>query len=175
MIQEDGVGYCQRDRDAGDLAGGDEADCEGDELWTYFPLGNRERSLDEGAGAEGEEDAVTVDGGCAGMFVDGVHEGSADDVHDAGPDVPREVVACSAHDGAVGDTHDDEEDDEGEEPDAGFERGVGVHELEEERDEVDRDEGGGTGGGGFGEEYEHDFLAEEFDGEDAAFGGGEKG
>jgi len=131
--------------------------------------------LDEGAAADADEDGVAVDRGGAGVLSDGVHERGADNVEDTGDDVPGEVVARGAHDGAVGDAGDDEEDDEGKEAHAGFEGGVRMHELEEERDEVDGEEGGGAGGGCFGEEDEHDFAAEEFDGEDAAFSGGEEG
>lgn len=175
VVEEDGVCDGEGDGGAGDLGGGDEADDGGDEPGVYLGLGDGEGGLDEGAAADAEEDGVAVDGGGAGVLGDGVHEGGADEVEHAGGDVPGEVVACDAHDGAVGDAGDDEEDDEGEEAHAGFEGGVRMHELEEERDEVDGDEGGGAGGGGFGEEDKHDFAAEEFDGEDAAFGGGEEG
>lgn len=174
VVEEDGVCDGEGDGGAGDLAGGDEADDGGDVLRGDLGLGDGEGGLDEGAAAEAEEDGVAVDGGRAGVLVDGVHERGADEVEHAGDDVPGEVVARGAHDGAVGDAGDDEQDDEGEEAHAGFEGGVRVHELEEERDEVDGDEGGGAGGGGFGEEDQHDFAAEELDGEDAAFGRGEE-
>lgn len=175
VVEEDGVCDGEGDGGAGDLAGGDEANDGGDVSGVDLGLGDREGGLDEGAAADAEEDGVAVDGGRARVLVDGVHEGGADEVQDAGDDVPREVVARGAHDGAVGDAGDDEEDDEGQEAHAGFEGGVRVHELEEERDEVDGNEGGGAGGGGLGEEDEHDFTAEELDGEDAAFDGGEEG
>ena len=131
--------------------------------------------MGEGAGADGEEDAVTVHAGGGAVVVDGVHEGRADEVEGAADDVPGEVVARGTHDGAVGKTHDDEDDDEGQETHAGVESGVVADELEEEGDEVDGEESGGGGTCRFGEEHDHDFAFQELDGEDAALFGREDG
>lgn len=175
IIQEHRIGDREGDGDACDLACGYEADDERDPLRVDFRLGDGEGSLHEGAAADADEDAEAVDGGGGGVLGDGVHEGGADDVEDAGDDVPGEVVARHAHDDAIGDAGDDQENDVGEEADAGFEGGVRVHELEEEWDEIDRDESGGARGSGFGEEDEHDLSFQELDREDASLGGGQEG
>lgn len=131
--------------------------------------------MDESAGADGEEDAVAVDAGGAAVVVDGVHECGADEIQEGAGEVPGEVVARDTHYGAVGNTRDDEEDDEGEQADASFERRVVADELEKERDEVNGQESCCAGAGGFREKDEHDTAFEEFDREDAALNGCKEG
>ena len=130
-VEEDRVGDGEGDGDAGDLPRGDEADGERDERGRDLGLGDGEGGLHVGARADGDEDAVPVHARRGAVVVDRVHERGAYEVEDAAADVPGEVVPRCAHDGAVGDTHDDQEDDEWEQAHAGFEGGVVAHELEE--------------------------------------------
>ena len=148
LIQEDGVGDRQRDGGASDLRTSDEADSDWDLLRANLRLRYREGSLDESAGADAGEDGVAVDAGSGGGDLDGVEESFTDESEDATEEEPRRVVACGGHDGAVGDTCEDHDTYLRQKMYSSCKGGRVAYELEEERDEVDRDECRGACAGG---------------------------
>lgn len=175
FVQEHGIGDAQRDSRAGELGKGAEADGDGNQMLLDLGLDDGEGELDESAAADAEDDAVAVDLGRGGAFVDGVEEGAADDGEHAAEQVPGHVVGFLAHDDAVGHGRRHVEDDVGEKTDARLQGDVVAHELEVQRDEVDRgeDDGGGTGCGEEG--HDHDWGSEELHGEESFRCGGEEG
>lgn len=175
MIEEDGVGNSESDGTTSDLSRRNETDSKGNHARLDLCLGDGERSLDKRARANCQEDAVTIDVGCGRLGVDGVHESCADYGQDTAEDVPREVVASGTHYGAVSNAEDHKEDHEGQKSHTGFERRIRVHELEEERDEVDWKESRGAAGSSFGEEDTEELVLKEWDWEYTAFDSGEQG
>lgn len=173
LVEEDGVGDGERDGRSADLGASDETHGQGDLTRFDFSLRDGVGRLREGAAPDAEQDAVSVDLGGAGRLVDFVHQCGADDAEDSASKVPWHVIARFRHDGPVEHDGDDEKTDEGEKADTRIERGVSVYELEEQRNEVDGDEGGGDGAGRHGEEDEHRSALEELNGEDSSFFGGE--
>ena len=81
-------------------------------------------------GANGDQDAIAVDGRGACGRLDGIHQGAADDNEGARDSVPRHVVAEYGHEGPV--EHDCENEDayKGQEPNGGSNCRIGVDELE---------------------------------------------
>ncbi len=113
-------------------------------LLADFRLSHRERSLHESPSTDASEDAVAMDGRCRGGDADSEEERFANQGADSAEEEPGRIVSCTAHDAAVSDAGEYQDADEGEEVDAGSEGGGILDELEEEGDEIDRDECRGT-------------------------------
>lgn len=175
LVQKHRIGNTQRDRGPRELSESTEADSDGDEMFLDLRLDDGERQLDESATPDAEYNTIAVDLGRRGAFVDGVEQGAADDGQDAREQVPGHVVRFLAHKDAVGHGGRDVEDDVGEQAHPGLQRDVVAHELEVQRDEVDRGEDDGRGAGGGDEGHDHDGGAQELEGEEAFGGGGQEG
>lgn len=175
FVQEHGIGDAQRNSRAGELGEGAEADGDGDRMFFDLGLDDGEGELNESAATDGEDDAVAVDLGRGGTFVDGVEEGAADDGEHAAEQVPGHVVGFLAHDDAVGHSFCHVEDDVGEKTDARLQGDVVAHELEIQRDEVDRGEDDGGGTCCSEEGHDHDWGTEKLHWEQSLRCGGEEG